>query len=102
MTSAPGGHQLFELGSSARVRVSTPAEQSRSELHCRAASVRAGGCLSIIGDPDYVIREVQAQTRELGVGVLIALLHFGSMSHELASKNIRLFADKVLPELKRA
>ena len=36
-----------------------------------------------------------------GVGVFIALLHFGSMPHELAMKNIRLFAEKVLPELKR-
>jgi alkanesulfonate monooxygenase SsuD/methylene tetrahydromethanopterin reductase-like flavin-dependent oxidoreductase (luciferase family) len=58
--------------------------------------------LIIVGDPDYVIREIQAQARELRVGVLIALLHFGSLPHQLASKNIRLFADQVLPELKRA
>ncbi len=58
--------------------------------------------LTVIGDPDYVIREIQAQTRALGVGVFIALLHFGSMPHELASKNIRLFARQVLPELQRA
>jgi len=33
--------------------------------------------------------------------VLIGFFHFGSMRHELATRNIRLFAEKVLPELKR-
>jgi alkanesulfonate monooxygenase SsuD/methylene tetrahydromethanopterin reductase-like flavin-dependent oxidoreductase (luciferase family) len=57
--------------------------------------------LSIVGDPDYVIREIRAQTRELGVGVLVGLFQFGSMPHELATKNTRLFGERVLPELKR-
>ncbi len=57
--------------------------------------------MSIIGDPDYVIREIQAQARELGVGVFMTLLQFGSMPHDMACKNIRLFAEKVLPEVKR-
>jgi alkanesulfonate monooxygenase SsuD/methylene tetrahydromethanopterin reductase-like flavin-dependent oxidoreductase (luciferase family) len=57
--------------------------------------------ITIIGDPDYVTREIRAQARELGAGVLIAFFHFGSMPHELASKNIKLFAEKVLPEVKR-
>src|SRR4029453_15802473 len=58
--------------------------------------------LTIIGDPDHVVREIQAQARELGVGVLVGLFQFGSLPHALAQKNIRLFADKVLPQLKRA
>src|SRR5262249_36173771 len=37
--------------------------------------------LSIIGDPDYVTREIQAQMRELGAGVLMGLFQFGSMPH---------------------
>lgn len=57
--------------------------------------------ITIIGDPDYVIREIKAQARELGAGVFMTLLHFGSMPHEMACKNIRLFAEKVLPELRR-
>ena len=57
--------------------------------------------LSIVGDPDYVIREIQAQTRELGVGILVGLFQFGSMPHALAMKNIRLFGEKVLPVLRR-
>ena len=58
--------------------------------------------LTIIGDPDYVVREIQAQARELGVGVLVGLFQFGSLPHALAQKNIRLFGEKVLPALKRA
>ena len=57
--------------------------------------------LSIVGDPDYVTREIRAQARELGVGVLVGLFQFGSLPHDLAVKNIRLFGEKVLPELKR-
>src|SRR5215468_5700789 len=47
--------------------------------------------LSIVGDPDYVVREIQAQTRELGVGVLVGLFQFGSLPHASAMKNIQLF-----------
>jgi alkanesulfonate monooxygenase SsuD/methylene tetrahydromethanopterin reductase-like flavin-dependent oxidoreductase (luciferase family) len=56
--------------------------------------------MSIVGDPDYVARELLAQTQELGVGVLMGLFQFGSMPHELAMKNIRLFGEKVLPALR--
>lgn len=57
--------------------------------------------LSIIGDPDYVTREIQAQMRELGAGVVMGLFQYGSMPHDLAQKNIRLFGEHVLPALKR-
>ena len=57
--------------------------------------------ISIIGDPDYVTRELQAQARELGVGVVIGLFQFGTMPHEMACRNIRRFAEKVLPEVRR-
>jgi alkanesulfonate monooxygenase SsuD/methylene tetrahydromethanopterin reductase-like flavin-dependent oxidoreductase (luciferase family) len=57
--------------------------------------------LSIVGDPDYVTREIRAQARELGVGVLVGLFQFGSLPHDLAVKNIRLFGERVLPELRR-
>lgn len=57
--------------------------------------------ISIIGDSDYVMREIQSQARELGVGVCIGLFQFGTMPHEMACKNIQRFAEKVLPELRR-
>lgn len=57
--------------------------------------------LSIIGDPDYVIRALRAQEQVLGCGVIMGLLQFGSMPHDLAMKNICLFAKEVLPEVQK-
>ena len=57
--------------------------------------------MSIIGDPDYVTRELRAQASALGAGTLIAFFHFGSMPTALAKKNIKLFSEHVLPEVKR-
>ena len=58
--------------------------------------------ITFVGDPDHVIREIRAQMRELGAGTLMALFQFGSLPHALACKNSKLFAERVLPELKRA
>jgi alkanesulfonate monooxygenase SsuD/methylene tetrahydromethanopterin reductase-like flavin-dependent oxidoreductase (luciferase family) len=58
--------------------------------------------ITFVGDPDYVIREIRGQMRELGAGTLMVLLQFGSLPHPLACKNSKFFAERVLPELKRA
>jgi len=58
--------------------------------------------VSFIGDPDSVTREIQSRMGEMEAGVLMGLFQFGSLPHELAQKNIRLFAEKVLPALKGA
>ncbi|MCI0417849.1 MAG: hypothetical protein L0312_01285, partial [Acidobacteria bacterium] len=57
--------------------------------------------LSIIGDPDYVTRELRAQAQTLGCGIIMGLFQFGSMPHELALRNIQLFATEVLPEVQK-
>jgi alkanesulfonate monooxygenase SsuD/methylene tetrahydromethanopterin reductase-like flavin-dependent oxidoreductase (luciferase family) len=59
------------------------------------------GGMTIVGDPDYVLREIRAQMREVGAGVLMGLFQFGSLPHALACKNLELFAARVLPELRR-
>jgi alkanesulfonate monooxygenase SsuD/methylene tetrahydromethanopterin reductase-like flavin-dependent oxidoreductase (luciferase family) len=58
--------------------------------------------ITLVGDPDYLVREIRAQMAELGAGVLMGLFQFGSMPHALAVRNIELFAAKVLPHLKRS
>jgi alkanesulfonate monooxygenase SsuD/methylene tetrahydromethanopterin reductase-like flavin-dependent oxidoreductase (luciferase family) len=58
--------------------------------------------ITIVGDADYVTREIQAQLRELGAGVIMGLFQFGSMPHALAKKNIERFAETVLPRLRAA
>ena len=56
--------------------------------------------ITIVGDADYVTREIEAQMRELGAGVLMGLFQFGSMPHALAKKNIERFATSALPRLR--
>jgi alkanesulfonate monooxygenase SsuD/methylene tetrahydromethanopterin reductase-like flavin-dependent oxidoreductase (luciferase family) len=58
--------------------------------------------ITFVGDPDHVTGQILAQMRLLGAGTLMALFQFGSLPHALACKNSRLFAERVLPELKRA
>ena len=60
-----------------------------------------GGAVGVKGGHE-LIREIRTQMRELGAGTLMALLQFGSLPHALACKNSKLFAERVLPELKRA
>jgi len=56
--------------------------------------------ISLVGDPDYVIRETRALMHDVGAGVLMGLFQFGSLPHDLAVKNIRLFAREVMPALR--
>ena len=47
------------------------------------------------------MREQLAEAvKRLRVGHLLALLHFGSMPHELCMKNIELFCGEVLPHVR--
>lgn len=55
---------------------------------------------SIVGDPDHVIRQLRYQEKELGFGTMMGFFHFGSMPHQLAEKNVRLFASEVLPHVR--
>ena len=57
--------------------------------------------ITLVGDPDYVLQAIRDQMAAVGAGVLMGLFQFGSLPHELAKKNIELFAAKVLPELRR-
>ena len=54
----------------------------------------------VIGSPDEVADKLREVAIELNVGHLLMLLHFGNMSRDLTKYNTRLFAEKVLPQLK--
>ena len=56
---------------------------------------------SICGDPDFVIEQILRQHKELDFGVLMAMFQFGSMPHDMATKNIEMFSKHVLPELRK-
>ena len=53
--------------------------------------------MTIVGDADYVVQEIQSQSRQLGVGVIMGLFQFGSMPTPQAKQNIERFATSVLP-----
>ena len=53
----------------------------------------------IVGSPETVIKQLKDCHRQLGFSNYVAMLHFGSMSHDVAEKNIRRFAKDVMPAL---
>jgi alkanesulfonate monooxygenase SsuD/methylene tetrahydromethanopterin reductase-like flavin-dependent oxidoreductase (luciferase family) len=54
----------------------------------------------ILGSPDEVADQLREVATSLNVGHLMMLLQFGNMSKDLARYNTKLFADKVMPQLK--
>ena len=53
----------------------------------------------IVGDPERCSDTIQRWHEEAGVTVFSGTFHFGGMPQELALKNIRLFAERVMPKL---
>jgi alkanesulfonate monooxygenase SsuD/methylene tetrahydromethanopterin reductase-like flavin-dependent oxidoreductase (luciferase family) len=54
----------------------------------------------IIGSPDEVAEQLREVATTLNVGHLMLLLQFGNMSKQLTQFNTRLFAEKVMPQLR--
>jgi alkanesulfonate monooxygenase SsuD/methylene tetrahydromethanopterin reductase-like flavin-dependent oxidoreductase (luciferase family) len=52
------------------------------------------------GSPDEVADQIRKAAKNLNVGHLMLLLHFGNMSADLTRYNTKLFADRVLPQIK--
>jgi alkanesulfonate monooxygenase SsuD/methylene tetrahydromethanopterin reductase-like flavin-dependent oxidoreductase (luciferase family) len=52
------------------------------------------------GSVERVIEDVRSLIKNLRIGHLMTLLQFGNLSRESTNKNTRLFAEKVMPELK--
>lgn len=56
----------------------------------------------LVGDPAYVIEELERQYEATGgFGTLVGGFHFGSLPDDLTRKNLRLFAEEVLPTISR-
>ena len=53
----------------------------------------------VVGSPKTVREQLLDGIKELRMGHLLALLHFGSMPTALCKRNIDLFAREVLPYL---
>ena len=53
----------------------------------------------IVGSPDTVRKRILECHHQLGFANFIALLHFGTLPADLTERNIRLFAEEVMPAL---
>jgi hypothetical protein len=54
----------------------------------------------LIGTPDEVAAKLREVAIKFNVGNLMLLLQFGNMSSEVAKYNTKLFAEKVIPQLR--
>jgi probable F420-dependent oxidoreductase len=54
----------------------------------------------IAGDPQRCVDTIHKWREEVGLTTISGTFHFGGMPQEMALKNIRLFAERVMPEFK--
>ena len=55
----------------------------------------------VIGTPAQVTEQIVDLAENLNVGNLMLLMQFGNMNKELTRYNTRIFAEKVMPTLKK-
>jgi alkanesulfonate monooxygenase SsuD/methylene tetrahydromethanopterin reductase-like flavin-dependent oxidoreductase (luciferase family) len=63
--------------------------------------VLSGG-YALVGSPQTVIDRLAEMAETLGSSRIMGLFAIGSMPHELTVKNMTMFAEQVIPELKRS
>lgn len=57
--------------------------------------------MHIAGSADDVVEQILKQQKEIGFGTFIGEFRFGSLPHHMAKKSMDLFAEKVMPQLKK-
>lgn len=60
------------------------------------------GGYAVVGSPETVTQRLLDHLGALGAGRLLGLFHIGSLPHDLTTKNLTLFAEQVMPVLKKA
>jgi alkanesulfonate monooxygenase SsuD/methylene tetrahydromethanopterin reductase-like flavin-dependent oxidoreductase (luciferase family) len=77
-----------------------PERKVEGFLSLRDVSTQLSAGFAIAGEPERCIDTIKRWRDEIGLTTLSGTFHFGGMPQELALKNIRLFAEKVMPFLK--
>jgi hypothetical protein len=80
-------------------QVMQAAEQSRRKVRADQSDIFDAGHV-VIGSPDEVAETIRTVCKDMNVGNLMLLLHFGNMSSQLTRYNTDLFAKKVLPQIR--
>jgi alkanesulfonate monooxygenase SsuD/methylene tetrahydromethanopterin reductase-like flavin-dependent oxidoreductase (luciferase family) len=88
----PGYLSLDPLVQQARIDKVKSRERSFEEL------VQDG--FVILGSPATVTEKLRAYQQEMGFGIFCALLHFGTLPHDLTTRNLELFAKEVMPHFR--
>jgi hypothetical protein len=59
------------------------------------------GVYAVVGSPVTVRDRLKEHIQRLGVGNLLGLFQLGTLPAELTRKNMQLFAEQVMPQLRR-
>ena len=81
-------------------RGADPARKERGLLVVRDVKVQLTEGFVIAGDPQRCIDTIHKWREAVGLTAISGTFHFGGLPQELALKNIRLFAERVMPEFK--
>jgi natural product biosynthesis luciferase-like monooxygenase protein len=81
-------------------RAADPARKEMGLLTVRDTKTQLSQGFVIAGDPERCVDTIQRWREEVGLTTISGTFHFGGMPQEMAMKNIRLFAERVMPELK--
>jgi alkanesulfonate monooxygenase SsuD/methylene tetrahydromethanopterin reductase-like flavin-dependent oxidoreductase (luciferase family) len=107
-------HIYVSNGIDQAVREASPYLENYFDVHRAADPERnMGGLLTvrdvatqmtqgfvIAGDPQRCVDAIHKWREEVGLTAISGTFHFGGMPQEMALKNIRLFAERVMPEFK--
>ena len=94
---APGYRSIESLRAGMRITLGTDTQRMADELKWKDY-VEQGHIIA--GSPATVRDQLREAIKMLRVGHLMCLLHIGTMPKELTMKNMELFANEVLPEIK--
>lgn len=76
-------------------------EQANKALDYDFDALQEGGEI-IVGDPSYVTEQIEQEYEDVGgFGRLVALFQFGTLPDHLVRRNMELFADEVMPEIRK-
>ncbi|HXG51577.1 MAG TPA: LLM class flavin-dependent oxidoreductase [candidate division Zixibacteria bacterium] len=81
-------------------RAADPQRRESGLLTVRDPRTQLSEGFVIAGDPERCIDTIEKWRSEVGLTAISGTFHFGGMPQEMALKNIRLFAERVMPEFK--
>jgi natural product biosynthesis luciferase-like monooxygenase protein len=77
-----------------------PDREERGLMVVRDARTQLAEGFVIAGDPQRCADTIRKWKEEVGLTAISGTFHFGGMPQEMAMKNIRLFAERVIPQFK--